>query len=140
MALLVFVLLSPLSAGVFVVGLALLCGVGVWASEGAGLYFGEKDDGRIVIDEVVGQGIAFAPLVLAGASWRPAWSLESLAPVVTAFVLFRVFDIWKPGPVGWAERRFTGGLGVMMDDVVAGVLAALVLAGLQLVLSSGSVT
>ncbi|MDH3685195.1 MAG: phosphatidylglycerophosphatase A, partial [Myxococcales bacterium] len=48
--------------------------------------------------------------------------------VVTGFVLFRVFDIWKPGPVRWAERRFPGGLGVMLDDIVAGVLGAGVLA------------
>ena len=48
--------------------------------------------------------------------------------VVTAFVAFRVFDIWKPGPVGWVERRFHGGVGVMADDCVAGGFAALVLA------------
>jgi phosphatidylglycerophosphatase A len=52
--------------------------------------------------------------------------------VVTAFVLFRLFDIAKPGPVRWAERRFSGGglrdgLGVMADDLVAGMLAALCL-------------
>jgi phosphatidylglycerophosphatase A len=43
---------------------------------------------------------------------------------VTAFVAFRVLDIRKPGAVGWAERRFEGGFGVMADDVVAGVMAA----------------
>jgi phosphatidylglycerophosphatase A len=44
---------------------------------------------------------------------------------VTGFVTFRVLDIWKPGPVRWAERRFGGGLGVMLDDLVAGALGAL---------------
>jgi phosphatidylglycerophosphatase A len=46
---------------------------------------------------------------------------------VTGFVLFRCLDIWKPGPIRWAERRFSGGLGVMMDDLVAGILAAALL-------------
>jgi phosphatidylglycerophosphatase A len=62
----------------------------------------------------------------------PPRSAAGLAWVVTGFVLFRVFDVWKPGPVGWAERRFGGGLGVMMDDVMAGLLAAVLLAGLLL--------
>ena len=48
---------------------------------------------------------------------------------MTGFVLFRVLDIWKPGPVGWAERSLAGGVGVMADDLVAGVLGALVLGG-----------
>jgi phosphatidylglycerophosphatase A len=54
---------------------------------------------------------------------------------VTGFVLFRCFDIWKPGPVRWAERRFEGGAGVMMDDLVAGILAAAVLAAALVVIS-----
>ncbi len=52
--------------------------------------------------------------------------------VVTGFVLFRLFDVWKPGAVRWAERRFEGGLGVMADDLVAGLYAALCLAILHL--------
>ena len=55
---------------------------------------------------------------------------------MTGFVLFRVFDIWKPGPVGWAERRFEGGLGVMLDDVVAGALGAAVLGAALLALGT----
>jgi phosphatidylglycerophosphatase A len=54
---------------------------------------------------------------------------------VTGFVAFRVFDIWKPGPVRWAERRFSGGAGVMLDDVVAGAFAALLLGGARLAVS-----
>ena len=84
------------------------------------MAFGCKDDGRIVIDEVVGQLLTLAPLLVAGAEHSLPW-------LVTGFVAFRVFDIWKPGPVRWAERRFRGGVGVMMDDVVAGVLGAGVL-------------
>ncbi len=99
---------------------------GVWAAGVVAAASGREDDGRIVIDEVVGQLATLAPL-LALPGWRPALDAAGLVPLVTAFVTFRVLDIWKPGPVGWAERRFGGGLGVMLDDLVAGVLGALLL-------------
>ncbi len=112
--------------------------VGVWASSGAERHFERHDDGRIVIDEVVGQWIALFPLLLLHdlplGQFRVA-GLESLsetgidlwwALVVTAFVAFRWFDIRKPGPVRWAEQRFQRGAGVMADDIVAGALAAAV--------------
>jgi phosphatidylglycerophosphatase A len=50
--------------------------------------------------------------------------------VLIGFVLFRFFDIIKPWPINWIDRKVTGGLGIMLDDVVAGVMAALVLQGL----------
>jgi phosphatidylglycerophosphatase A len=91
-----------------------------------GAATGREDDQRIVIDEVVGQWLALAPLL-----WLPGWRFgldaAGLVPLVTGFVAFRVLDVWKPGPVGWAERRFSGGLGVMLDDLVAGALGALAL-------------
>lgn len=96
-----------------------LCALGVWASTLAEAWFQREDDGRIVIDEVAGQVIALTPLLF----FRPASFLSGL---VTGFVAFRVFDIWKPGPVRWAEG-FHGGVGVMADDIVAGILAAAVL-------------
>jgi phosphatidylglycerophosphatase A len=67
----------------------------------------------VVIDEVAGQMVA-----LLGATWRPSW-----AGLLIAFALFRLFDIAKPGPVGWADRR-SGSLYVMADDLIAGGLAA----------------
>lgn len=76
---------------------------------------GAKDPQEIVLDETVGCLIA---LVVVPFEWP--WLLAG-------FVLFRLFDIVKPGPVGYADRRIGGGLGVVADDVVAGVLAALVL-------------
>jgi phosphatidylglycerophosphatase A len=109
---------------------AVLMALGAWAAERAGGYFGREDDGRIVIDEVVGQWLTLAPLLVLPGAQSPFW-------VVTGFVLFRVFDIWKPGPVRWAERHFRGGLGVMLDDVVAGVLGAVAL-GTALALWGGS--
>ena len=123
------VLYLPLSAagaaGYAAAWLGLLA-AGIWASERAEQAFGRKDDGRIVIDEVVGQLLALSPLLADPARLRsPIW-------LVTGFVAFRLFDVWKPGPARWAERRFSGGMGVMLDDVVAAAFAALLLVLIRL--------
>lgn len=121
-------------------GLALVAfsGLGVWASSAAESYFGRHDDGRIVIDEFVGQLIALFPLVLLNEIALGGLEIPGLEStrfaridiwwllVVTGFVAFRWFDIRKPGPVKWAEDKFKRGAGVMADDIVAGFLAALV--------------
>lgn len=127
LAVVIFVLSSPMGP-VGIAGLVAGLGVlGAWAADGAERAFGRKDDGRIVIDEVVGQLAALAPL-LAFAGSAGAGERIPVLGLVTGFVAFRVFDVWKPGPVRWAERTFRGGIGVMMDDVVAGLLAAAVVA------------
>lgn len=72
---------------------------------------GAEDPQIVVVDEVAGMGVT---LVLAGHGWI------SLA---SGFLLFRIFDIWKPWPVRWADRKVKGGFGVMLDDVLAGVYA-----------------
>jgi phosphatidylglycerophosphatase A len=121
LAVAIFVLLSPLGLWQFGLTLVALFFLGIWAADTAERVFEQKDDRRIVIDEVGGQLVTLAPLLVLESS-------RSLAALVTGFVLFRCFDIWKPGPVRWAERRFEGGVGVMMDDLVGGILAAVVLA------------
>jgi phosphatidylglycerophosphatase A len=118
-----------------------LTALGVWAADIVEAASGHDDDQRIVIDEIVGQLWLLLPLLM----WMPGRGLGddlvfSLL-LVTAFVLFRVLDIVKPGPVGWAERRFEGGLGVMADDLVAGGIGAVMLALLlQLLMALGVVT
>lgn len=100
--------------------------VGTWAITRMVRPGGDSDPSEIVIDEVVGQWIALWPLSaglwFGGAdTWVfpwPGW--------VAGFFLFRLFDVWKPGPVGWADRRGDA-LGVMLDDVIAGLMAAGVL-------------
>jgi phosphatidylglycerophosphatase A len=114
------------SAVVGGVAIALLV-AGVVAADAAEQRFEQRDDGRIVIDEVVGQLLALAPLPLCAADPR------SPLLVAAGFLAFRLFDIWKPGPVRWAERNFAGGAGVMLDDVVAGLLAAACVAALALI-------
>jgi phosphatidylglycerophosphatase A len=85
----------------------------------------DKDPGEIVIDEVAGQWIAL--LFPAAAFWQRGmddWALQAWPGWVAAFLFFRLFDIWKPGPVGRADRRGDAP-GVMLDDLWAGVFAGL---------------
>ena len=113
--------------GIAAFAIAAVAGVllmlGARASTRAELHFGRHDDGRIVVDEVVGQLAALLPI----ATLAPQRMLDP-APLLLGFLSFRLFDIWKPGPVRMAERRFQAGWGVMLDDVVAGLLGALVVA------------
>jgi phosphatidylglycerophosphatase A len=80
------------------------------------------DPSECVIDEVAGQWLALLPAALALRGDR--WAI-----FVLAFFAFRLFDIWKPWPVRWAER-LSGGLGIVADDIVAGAYAALIVLGL----------
>jgi phosphatidylglycerophosphatase A len=108
---------------------AALAGVlGIWAAGDAERIFAREDDGRIVIDEVAGQLVALWPLALLVPPERAVAPL----PLLVAFLVFRGLDIAKPGPIRWAERSFSGGRGVMFDDLVAGALAGLVVAGAAL--------
>ena len=107
-------LIASFSLGVLVAGILALSIMGIFAAERYGQSTGKKDASEVIIDEVAGQWI---PLVII--------PLE-IEWYIAAFLLFRFFDISKIGPVGHAER-FAGGVGVMADDLVAGILAALVL-------------
>jgi phosphatidylglycerophosphatase A len=110
-----------LTALLFVIPLA------IWAIgrevDRAGPELGTHDPSWIVIDEVAGQWTALIPAIVVPERmgldplrlW-PAW--------VAGFLLFRLLDIWKPGPIGWADRSL-GVRGVLLDDLIAGILAAL---------------
>jgi phosphatidylglycerophosphatase A len=90
---------------------------GIWAGGRYAEERGIADPSAVVIDEVAGQWIALAPALL-----NP-WL------IALAFLAFRVFDIVKPWPVGWLDRELKGGLGIMADDVLAGVYGAVVVWG-----------
>ncbi|HTF38121.1 MAG TPA: phosphatidylglycerophosphatase A [Blastocatellia bacterium] len=96
----------------------ILFAVGVWASNRTCEMTGLKDPRLIVIDEVSGQLISLTPLVLLRSF--------SITAVVIGFLLFRLFDIFKPYPIRKLER-LRGGLGVMADDGLAGIYAAMLL-------------
>lgn len=115
-ALLPYLLLRGLPLWVYL-GVTLVTFVlGVWVSRIVVARTQAEDPGFIVIDEFVGQwlALAFVP---------PGWIW-----ILVGFLLFRLFDVWKPWPVSWADRAVGGGLGVMLDDALAGVLAGALLA------------
>jgi len=132
LAVLLFVPLAALGPLLYAVVVCAAFAAGVAAGGAAERIFGRADDGRIVIDELVGQWITLLPL-LAVPTPSPARCASLL---LAGFLLFRLFDIWKPGPVRLLERRISGGLGVMLDDVAAGVLGAAGLAALIWALSA----
>ena len=99
---------------VFVITVVLL---GIWSSSALELQKGEHDPSECVIDEVAGQWLALMPLAFSG-------KLLSLLGIVLAFVLFRLFDVIKPYPISRLER-LPGGLGVMADDIMAGIFAGI---------------
>ncbi|MEO0357341.1 MAG: phosphatidylglycerophosphatase A [Pseudomonadota bacterium] len=96
--------------------------VGVWATGQMAQGAADPDKSEIVIDEVIGQWIALLPVVL-GAHFTGAALLDLYPGWIAAFVLFRLFDIWKPDPIGRADAR-KDAIGVMLDDVYAGIAAA----------------
>ncbi len=96
---------------------------GWWATAGLIAGQADKDPSEIVIDEVAGQGVAILPVSF-GAAMMGAEIMALYPGWIAGFVLFRLFDIWKPGPVGWADRK-GGALGVMLDDLIAGLFAAI---------------
>ncbi|HEY8011070.1 MAG TPA: phosphatidylglycerophosphatase A [Rudaea sp.] len=117
-ALLPWLALRELPWPLYFVVLALAFALGVWACGWVVRVLRIDDPGVAVWDEFVGQWIALAPLLWLESAWW--W-------IAAGFILFRIFDIAKPWPVSWADRRLDGGLGVMLDDVFAGIYAAIVL-------------
>ena len=110
-----YLLLQPLALGPYLLLTLLFFVLGVWACRLTSEAMGVHDHPSLVWDEVVGYLITMA--------WAPAgWSW-----VLLGFVLFRLFDIWKPGPIGRADARGDA-LGVMLDDIIAGVFAAILVA------------
>ena len=110
-----YLLLQPLAQGVYLPLVAALFLAGIPICGFTAKRLNVHDHPGIVWDEVVGYLVtmAFAP---AGWLW-----------VVAGFVLFRIFDVAKPWPIQWLDRRVSGGIGIMLDDLVAGVFAAAVL-------------
>jgi len=95
------------------VGVVAVVALAIWSAGRTEVAFGRRDDGRIVVDEVAG-------MVVAGALLPTGWPA-----VVVGFLLFRLFDVMKPPPAGWIDRTVHGGIGVVGDDLVAGLYAGL---------------
>ena len=110
----IFLLLNRTAVGL-VVAIVAVTFAGIWAGSRTEELAGRKDPGKVVVDEVAGQLIATLPLAFF-ANW-------SIAAVMVSFVLFRFFDIVKPYPANRLQD-LKGGAGIMFDDLVAGVYAA----------------
>jgi phosphatidylglycerophosphatase A len=115
---------SPL--GLLMSGLAIGL-LGVFVSEPVCRALSAEDPGCVVIDEVAGQIIACAGVALVPATDHGRILLAWAWPWLSAFVLFRLFDVWKPGPVHRLQD-LPGGWGVVADDVAAGILAGILVA------------
>jgi len=103
---------TPGAAALFLVGV-ILCAV--WISQEAEILIGGKDPGAVVIDEMAGFCVTMTLV--------PVTALT----LVAGFIAFRCFDILKPFPIRWFEKNFSGGAGIVLDDIMAGVLAAFLL-------------
>ena len=113
--LLIGYILYLINFNLFFIIIPLLFIFGVIASNIYQKQTGEKDSSVIVIDEVVGQLIAMIFVV------------DNLILVLCSFIIFRIFDIFKPWPASYADKKMDGGLGVMLDDVFAGIYAAILI-------------
>lgn len=117
-----FLLLAPLSLPAYVGAVVILFVAGIPLCGRVARDLGVHDHGGIVWDEIVGYLVTMTAA-------PPGW-----LPVVAGFALFRLFDILKPWPIRALDRNVGGGFGIMLDDLVAGILAAVVL---QLLVRTG---
>lgn len=99
--------------------------LGVWCADVCARRIGVADPSAVVIDEVAAQWLVL--LVVP----------QDFLYYVAAFLVFRIFDIWKPFPISWAEQSFRGGFGVMIDDVLAAGYASVILYPVSFALGSG---
>lgn len=97
--------------------------VGVYLCHRTARDMGVHDHGSIVWDEFIGMWITLMAIPVLNGWW-----------VLAGFVIFRIFDIWKPWPIRWFDKNVHGGMGIMVDDIIAGVVSAAVLYGAALLL------
>jgi phosphatidylglycerophosphatase A len=110
-----FAAFSTYSTIAWIAFILIICAIGIWASQRAERIFDEEDPQRVVVDEVAGQLIAYSSVAVV--DWKH---------LLVGFVLFRLFDIWKPYPINKIQDLH-GGFGVMADDILAGIYAAMII-------------
>ena len=107
--------LGFLPTTMYIVLTVLISLIGITICQSASDELGVHDHGGIVWDEIAGFLVTMIAVPV------------SFATLVAGFILFRLFDIWKPWPIGWLDKRVEGGLGIMIDDIVAGAFACVLL-------------
>ena len=114
----------------FLIITILSCVVGVWICGRSSELMNVHDDPHIVWDEWSGIWITLLPFsylsVSTASFWQDITQSLSILSLAVAFILFRFFEIIKPPPIGWADEKVAGGLGIMLDDIIAGIMAAIV--------------
>jgi len=111
----VYFFISAIPSPIYEITLAAFFFLSIWISENAEMFFKRKDDGRIVIDEMMGFFVTML------------WVPKTARFIVIGFFLFRFFDILKPFPIRRLEKKIKGGFGVVLDDVLAGIYANIIL-------------
>lgn len=114
----------------FLIITLLSCVFGVWICGRTSELMGGHDNPHIVWDEWAGMWLTLLPLSYMSVAndnfWQTITQPSFMIALIIAFILFRFFDIIKPPPIGWADKKVAGGLGIMLDDIIAGVMAAIV--------------
>lgn len=115
----------------FLIVTILSCIIGVWICGRTSDLMGGHDNPHIVWDEWAGMWITLLPLSYIGLNAESLFQnyqqIINVSLFILAFILFRFFDIIKPPPIGWADKKVAGGLGIMLDDIIAGIMAMLIL-------------
>lgn len=117
------IVMRPISGLIMLTAALGLAWLGIWAGDRVASRLGNDDPSEVVIDEVVGQLLTYSLLPLAGRAWT-GWSFE--IALIVGFFLFRGLDIVKPGPIDDLQKLH-GGLGIMADDFLAGIVGACVM-------------
>jgi len=123
-AVLMYVLFPPMHWSVYLLMIVLTFIVGIWLCDKTSKDLGVHDPGGIVWDEFVGYWVT---MFMAPAGWQ--WA-------VGGFIVFRILDILKPWPIKWFDTQIEGGLGIMLDDVIAGIMGALCLQAVALLIAA----
>jgi len=108
-------LLAEIQLGAAIIATLLLIGLAIWISNAAERTLKRKDPGCIVVDEMAGMAVTLIGLPF------------NFTIVVTGFILFRILDILKPFPIRVLDKRLSGGLGIVADDVVAGIFSNIII-------------
>ena len=108
-------LLAKIQLTAAIIAALLLIGLAIWISNAAEKTLKRKDPGCIVVDEMAGMAVTLIGLPF------------NVTTVVTGFILFRILDILKPFPIRVLDKRLSGGLGIVADDVVAGIFSNIII-------------
>jgi len=110
-----FWFLSPLTFPLYGLTVMAFIFLSIWCAARASIIFQKKDPSQIVIDEIAGYLVTMSAL-------PPTWGY-----IIAGFILFRIMDIVKPYPIRWIDQNIAGGYGIVLDDVLAGVYANIIL-------------